>query len=278
MPTGGIRPVRNTKGTLHWQTMYLAVSENIRKVFPSRMPPISGQADKIFNNDRTANGTQVGTGLMLGIPVSRRLHFVTGLLYRRTTVEAAHEAVFRFKDRHGNTGGGTGDYEHVFSYDLNTASGPLEMDVRVSATDQSASIPENEELKFRVVTRRQDRQLSVPLLLQYRRPFGRLAWSASAGILLNTPLSTTYGPPDIATDNPRFMARNGRIFQDKYKQQPSISTHYYLSTGISLRLGPSLSLAFEPTLVGSIGNQQRAPFIEAGTMQAGLSTGLSYSF
>jgi hypothetical protein len=152
------------------------------------------------------------------------------------------------------------------------------MDVRVSATDQSASIPENEELKFRVVTRRQDRQLSVPLLLQYRRPFGRLAWSASAGILLNTPLSTTYGPPDIATDNPRFMARNGRIFQDKYKQQPSISTHYYLSTGISLRLGPSLSLAFEPTLVGSIGNQQRAPFIEAGTMQAGLSTGLSYSF
>ncbi len=278
LPAGGIRPIPTPKGTIGWQTALLSASEQIRKVFPARIPPIPGQAGKIFNDNRAATGTQLATGLTLTLPIHRRVSFGSGLLYRRTDIRSTHQAIFRFQDRTPPGGSGHNTQEHVFTYDLNTATGALEMDVRVSAEDAIADIPEDEELKLQVVTHRQDRHLSIPLLLRYGRPFGRMEWSATAGVLLNSRLSSDYGSPEITSDNPRFKARAGKVLPNKYDHRKSLTTHYYLATGVTFRMGRTLSLAVEPILVGSIGNQQRAPFIEATTFQAGLSTGLQYAF
>ncbi len=236
--------------------------------------------ERTFEVKNETTGQSLIAGLVVEKQVTPRLSIGSGIDYRKMDYQAMHNIEFDFKDRRGHHPHmpGMGDNEHEFQYNLNTAVGAVEMDVRASSSDTTVEIPDNEKVGAEISTSQRLDYLSLPLYAGYNFGNGRLRVLAKAGVVFNFMLNNEFNVDSIKSLNPKFDFRQ----KDKQSGSPSdlqtVTVDYLAGIGLEYRMTSALSLRLEPTVVGSLTSRHSNPRIQSSEFSAGVNAGVMYSF
>ncbi|MEZ4960347.1 MAG: outer membrane beta-barrel protein [Saprospiraceae bacterium] len=272
------RPVR-TPGRLSVgvHAMPMTTSEKITSLKPGMPHPDK----KVFSESTQSEGTTFYAGLTAEYQASRHFYIGSGLDYRKTSITANHEAEFRFKDRRphgGGHGGGEHGFEHDFLYDLNTAAGLVEVEIRAEQADTTFDFSDDDEIDLSVSTRQDLKYLSVPLYGRYELGKGTFRLYIRGGMVANFLQSNNFAINDVRSDNPNLRFDG--------KQQPggtpqnlqTLSLDYLAGIGMDVALTKHLKLRLEPALSGSLTSSHNNPFIKSSQFSMGVNAGAMYVF
>ena len=274
-------PVAYNRLSAGVRVMPMATKDRITQVRPDIFHHRPGGPDKFVNNQQVVSGQSLVFGATLGYELDDHLSLVSGLDYRRTETSSSHRTEFMFKEQMmpmGHHHGGTEELYHDFSYNLNTASGLVEVEVRVEAADTTLPIPDNEVLAFKVNTNKVTSHLSIPLAFKYNFGKGRLHGYLKGGVTFNFLLNDVFEIKQVQSLNDHFRISPARSLKGTPQNLKSVSMNYLAAAGVEYDLTKSVSLSVEPTFMGSLGSEHSANFIRSSSYMVGVSAGLNYQF
>jgi hypothetical protein len=248
------------------------------KVVPTQLPPLGPGSPRMFQEEHTDNGQVLLAGLGLERRLSRRFSLHTGLLFQQTDYTASHQARLRFGDRHAHGPSGPFDPNHNFIYQVNTAVGAMQVDVRVSEVGSSIPISDQEEVEFAFTRQKTARYLSVPLLAKYSLGRSRLKMVVKAGFLTDFLLQSRQTFTGASSLNPRFKIEPGAPPTATNAGLKPLSISGLAAAGLEFSLCPRILLQLEPTLLCGLTPRQRDPGVTVGRLATGLNGGVRVQF
>jgi hypothetical protein len=243
---------------------------------PGPQPPFPPNRDKSFTAENQKSIKSWMSGMALETKLTPRLRLGTGLNYRVLDIETTHEFCLKYGD--GKPGHGNHD-EREYEYELNTASGSVQMLVSAAATGSPSSLSDTTKVEAKIKTSEHLTFASVPLYANYSIGNGRLRVLAKAGLIFNFLLDSDFSldrierPQDSKFQFDRRGSRHGSP-----TDLQTLTASYMASLGLEYQLSKSLSLRAEPTVMGSLTSLHNNPFIESSEFSAGLNVGMMYSF
>ncbi len=206
-----------------------------------------------------------------------KLRIGTGISYRKLDFQTTHEFEFDFGDsKHG--GGPHQDHEHEFQYNLNTAAGTVEMDVRAESAEPAMNIPDDEKIAGEITTNQQFTFVSAPIYANYSIGNGRLRGLLKGGILLNFLKEHDFSVGQIRSRNDKFDFSKREGQKGSPANLQSVTVDYMVGLGLEYDLSKRLSLRLEPTILGSLASRSSNPFVQSSEFSAGLNIGVMYNF
>lgn len=216
-------------------------------------------------------------GVALEAKVAPNLRVGTGLNYRTVDYKTSHLINFDFKDRrHG--GGHSNENEHDFQYDLNTAIGNIEMEVRAVSDESASNIPDNTKVLAKISTSEHLSYVSVPVYANYSFGKGRLRAIAKAGVLLNFMKDNEFRIDQVKSLTTRFEFKEKERNAGSPKNLQSVTVDYLAGVGLEYSLSNAFSLRLEPTIIGSMTSKHNNPRIQSSEFSAGIHAGVMYNF
>ncbi|MCF8247854.1 MAG: porin family protein [Saprospiraceae bacterium] len=278
--TAAIIPVSKLNGSNYsvGTNAMLMTSKNTIKSVRPLSPNMGGMSDKKsfrVNSEKSEQSWMAGVALEARI--SPNLRVGTGLNYRTIDYNTTHLFNFDFKDRR-HDGGPMNDHEHEFQYDLNTAAGNIEMDVRAVSTEAASDIPDNAKVLAEINTSQHFTYLSLPVYANYTMGSGRLRALVKGGILFNFLKDSEFTIGSIRSLTNRFEFKKQEPQSGTPANLQSVTVDYLAGVGLEYNLSKALSLRLEPTVIGSITSRHNNPRIESSEFSAGINAGLMYNF
>ncbi|MBK8564054.1 MAG: hypothetical protein IPN76_12125 [Saprospiraceae bacterium] len=229
--------------------------------------PFPPKDDKSFTTDDEKSIKSGMAGVVFETNLSPRLRFGTGFGYRSLDIETTHKICFEYGD--GKPVHGPHD-ERDYAYELNTATGSVQMLVSASSTVSPSSLSDTTKVEASVKTSERLAFASVPFYANYSFGNGRLRVLAKAGLVLNFLLDSDFNldrierPADGKFQFDRRESRHGSP-----TQLQTITASYLAGIGLEYQLSKSLSLRAEPTVMGSLTSLHNNPHIESSEISAG---------
>lgn len=234
---------------------------------------------KSFDVDSETTGQAWQAGITLEAAITPRLSVGSGLGYRSMKYETKHDLCLEFDDRRpGPPGTGQHDHEHDFQYDLNTAVGAIEMEVRAESDEATQNIPDDEKIEAEVHTSQSLSYVTVPIYANYTMGKGRLRAIAKGGIMLNFLQDHEFTVGDIKSLNDKFQFAHKENQRGTQNDLQTVTVDYMAGLGLEYRLTRNASLRLEPMVIGSLTSLHNNPRIESTEIAAGLNLGMTYSF
>lgn len=216
-------------------------------------------------------------GVALEAKVAPNLRVGTGLNYRTVDYKTSHLINFDFKDRrHG--GGHSNENEHDFEYDLSTAVGNIEMEVRAVSDESASNIPDNAKVLAKISTSEHLSYVSVPVYVNYSFGRGRLRAVAKAGVLLNFMKENEFRIDQVKSLTTRFEFKEKERNSGSPANLQSVTVDYLAGVGLEYSLSNAFSLRLEPTIIGSLTSRHNNPRIQSSEFSAGINAGVMYNF
>ncbi|MGI9159114.1 MAG: hypothetical protein ACR2K1_05110 [Saprospiraceae bacterium] len=275
------QPVVLGKKTGKWsvlaQCAYFTEQSDIAfKQFPSSGPGSS----KVFQEDLSVKGQVILTGLGLERKLSRQFSLQTGLAFKQTLYTASHQAMLRFGDRHGHGPGGPPDPtdNHNFRYQVNTPTGAMQVDVRVSEVGGGIPAQDQEIVELAFTRQEISRYLSVPLLAKYTLGKNRLKIAIKAGLLTDILLQNQQTLAGASSLNPRFRIETGTPPTATNAGLKPMALSCLAAAGLEFNLSPRVLFQLEPTLIRSLTARQKDPDVIVGRLATGLNAGVRVQF
>jgi hypothetical protein len=250
--------------------------DNIKAKEPGPQPPFPPKRDNSFTAENEKSIKSWMTGVALETKLTPKLRLGTGLNYRVLDIETTHEICLKYSDGkpvHGNHD------EREYEYELNTATGSVQMLVSAAATGSPSSLSDTTKVEAKIKTSEHLTFASLPLYANYSIGNGRLRVLAKAGLIFNFLLDSDFSldrierPQDSKFQFDRRGSRHGSA-----NDLQTLTASYMASLGLEYQLSKSLSLRAEPTVMGSLTSLHNNPFIESSEFSAGLNVGVMYSF
>jgi hypothetical protein len=216
-------------------------------------------------------------GVALEAKVAPNLRVGTGLNYRTVDYKTSHLINFDFKDRrHG--GGHSNDNEHDFEYDLSTAVGNIEMEVRAVSDETASNIPDNTKVLAKISTSEHLSYVSVPVYVNYSFGNGRLRALAKAGVLLNFIKDNEFNIDQVKSLTTRFEFKEKERNSGSPANIQTVTVDYLAGVGLEYKLSNAFSLRLEPSIIGSLTSRHNNPRIQSSEFSAGMNAGVMYNF
>jgi cytoskeletal protein RodZ len=252
----------------------MLTKEKIRNIREDRNP---FHDEKNFDDQNSTTGFSLITGATFSYDLTPKVSLISGVDYRKTTIQSTHRPSFRFKDGHLPHGGGGHD-RREFQYNLNTANGSVTVEFRAEETDPNQQIPDNDSLSFEVKTKQTSSYLSLPLALQYQIGTGKLRFYLKGGVAANFLIANEFEISEFRSLDQRLRIDTTSPPKNTGQNLRVDSFDYLAAAGVEYWLNDHLGLRLEPTLMGSLTNQHCLDFIQSSTLMAGVSAGANYRF
>ncbi len=248
---------------------------NVKQSEPEPGHPFPHGDDKAFTAKNEKSIRSWMTGVALETNLSPRLRIGTGLNYRALDIETTHEFCFEYgegKPVHGQA-------EREYEYELNTATGSVQMLVSAASAVSSASIKDTTKVEATIKTSEHLDFASVPLYASYTFGNGRLRVLAKAGIIFNFLMDNKFNLDRIERpEDSKFQFDRPKSRHGAPNDLQTLTASYMAGLGLEYQLSKSLSLRAEPTVMGSLTSLHNNPHIESSEISAGLNLGLMYNF
>ncbi|MBI1224776.1 MAG: hypothetical protein GC192_06030 [Bacteroidetes bacterium] len=257
--------------------MPLATTSKVDTVREPKQMPGQMEEQKSFELKEEKSDKAWMAGLAIETKLTPRLSIGSGVNYRSVDYQTSHKFEFDFKDRRPN-GGPHHDHEHEFQYNLNTAAGTVEMDVRAESTLSAMDIPDNEKIDGEISIKQHFTYISTPIYASYSLGNARLKALVKGGVLFNFLKENDFSVGPIRSLNDKFDFSRRDEQSGSPTNLQTITLDYLVGVGLEYSLTKALSLRLEPTVIGSVTSRHNNPNIQSSEFSAGINAGVMYNF
>lgn len=266
----------------NWKTI-----KNIKKHSPRRR---NGRDVPEFVEEIQTPYWANNSGINLRIPLNTNFSIETGIAYKSAAFNANHKVEFKAKDVRpsggsGGSGGSSGQNEFplpdelTFRYDLNTSSCVHDATITLSKTsNETIMIRNDEKLKLDIQTKTQSKQLSVPLLFNYKTNNYKWNLRAQAGFIYNYMLEEKRTVEDISVNQIHLSFDTKNIPNLQSVSSSKHTLNYLLGLGFQYNLNEQISFELIPSFSSTLLSGENTKHIETRMFSAALNTGFIYHF
>ena len=234
-----------------------------------------GPLQKRLSRSYKSTGSSWYNGVTIERAISNNFSLISGLALQLERSDASHTARFLFSERKPPLGGHPD--QHRFTYNLNTGTESVGVEIRMEEQTPGMGLPPMGELEIAVNTTQKYTRISLPLLVQYSQGNEKIRFVSKAGFLANLLVRDKFEFSKVSTDN-SFLRITSDPVSKVNSSRESASLDLLVSAGVQTSLTPKVSLGLEPSYI--FGTNKTGQTREAQTQRhrLGLNANLSILF
>ncbi len=230
--------LHQTESFAHWYGgIYYAPILALRTPKPPFGRPLLTQEQQTYT---------FATGIQLGLQISKRWSFESGMEYLNTRREMQHTPRIRFNRMNENLNL-SGNLESTYNITLRSSSNDAVTDL-VFARDPRSILPDGSKVDLKVLTSSRSSRIGIPLSIRYQHQLGPWHLGLRAGILGSFLLEHKFMVKAVEAEADEL------VFQKSIVRTPgplrtftSFSLEYTAGMDFEYQFSPNWSLLFQPT-------------------------------